>query len=85
VVQRSGRGRAGVDPALAWSNKLRVEVGGPGTVAHTGVVLPRLLADRLGLTGDLAEVVARVDFTPLRHRGRLLVEPCARWPRALPR
>ena len=38
------------------------------------MVLPRLLADRLGLTGDLADVVARADFTPLRHRGRLLVD-----------
>ena len=74
MVQRSGRGRAGVDPALAWSDTLRVEVGGPGTVSHAGVVLPRLLADRLGLTGELAEVVARADFTPLRHRGRLLVD-----------
>lgn len=74
MVQRTGRGQAEVDPALAWSNRLRVEVGGPGTVAHAGVVLPRLLADRLGLTGDLAEVVARADFTPLRHRGRLLVD-----------
>jgi hypothetical protein len=46
-----------VDPALAWSNGLRVEVGGAGTVAHAGMVLPRLLADRLGLTGDLAQVV----------------------------
>lgn len=35
------------------------------TVAHAGVVLPRLLADRLGLTGDLAEVVARAGFTPM--------------------
>ena len=69
-----GVGRRAVDPALAWSNGLKVEVGGAGTVAHAGVVLPRLLADRLGLTGDLAEVVARADFTPVRHRGRLLVD-----------
>jgi len=74
VVQRTGPGRAGVDPALAWSNRLRVEVGGPGTVAHAGVVLPRLLADRLGLTQGLAGVVARAGFTPMRHRGRLLVD-----------
>jgi hypothetical protein len=53
---------------------LSVEVGGAGTVAHAGVVLPRLLADRLGLTRDLAEVVARVGFLPLRHRGRALVD-----------
>jgi hypothetical protein len=74
VVQRSGRAAAVVDPALAWSNKLAVQVGGAGTVAHAGVVLPRLLADRLGLTLDLAAVVARAGFSPLRHRGRLLVD-----------
>jgi hypothetical protein len=47
------------DPALGWSQGLAVEVGGPGTVAAAGVVLPRLLADRLALTTGLAEVVAR--------------------------
>jgi len=73
-VQRIGRGQMPVDPALAWSQRLRVEVGGPGTLAHVGVVLPRLLADRLGLTQGLAEVLARAGFFPLRHRGRLLVD-----------
>ncbi|MGH3779452.1 MAG: hypothetical protein ACRDRO_02180 [Pseudonocardiaceae bacterium] len=63
-----------VDPALGWSNGLGVEVGGAGTVAAAGVVLPRLLADRLGLTGELAAVVARAGFVPLRHRGRALVD-----------
>ena len=62
------------DPALAWSQSLVVEVGGAGTVAAAGVVLPRLLADRLGLTTGLARVVARVGFFPLRHRGRALVD-----------
>jgi hypothetical protein len=47
------------DPALAWSQGLGVEIGGTGTVAQAGVVLPRLLADRLGLTTGLAQVVAR--------------------------
>ena len=73
-MQRIGRGRMPVDPALAWSDRLRVEVGGAGTLAHAGVVLPRLLADRLGLTQGLAEVLARAGFIPLRHRGRLLVD-----------
>jgi len=63
-----------VDPALGWSSSLTVEVGGAGTVAQAGVVLPRLLADRLGLTGELADVVARAGFFPLRHRGRALVD-----------
>ena len=62
------------DPALAWSQRLEVEVGGAGTVAQAGVVLPRLLADRLGLTTGLAEVVARAGFFPVRHRGRALVD-----------
>jgi hypothetical protein len=62
------------DPALGWSQRLRVEVGGGGTLAQAGVVLPRLLADRLGLTTGLARVVARAGFTPLRHRGRALVD-----------
>lgn len=62
------------DPALAWSQGLTVEVGGTGTVAAAGVVLPRLLADRLGLTTGLAAVVARAGFIPLRHRGRALVD-----------
>jgi hypothetical protein len=62
------------DPALGWSQRLQVEVGGTGTVAQAGVVLPRLLADRLGLTTGLAEVVARAGFVPVRHRGRALVD-----------
>lgn len=62
------------DAALGWSQRLKVEVGGVGTLAQAGVVLPRLLADRLGLTIGLAEVVARAGFTPLRHRGRALVD-----------
>jgi len=48
-----------VDPALAWSQKLSAEVGGAGTVAQAGVVLPRLLADRLGLSAGPAEAMAR--------------------------
>jgi len=38
------------------------------------VVLPRLLADRLGVTAGLADVVARAGFVPVRHRGRALVD-----------
>jgi hypothetical protein len=62
------------DPALAWSSKMTVRTGGTGTVAHAGVVLPRLLADRVGLTRRLAGVMARAGFVPLRHRGRVLVD-----------
>ena len=73
-MKATGSRRELVDPALAWSDRLSVEVGGAGTVAAAGVVLPRLLADRLGLTGDLAGVVARAGFFPVRHRGRALVD-----------
>jgi hypothetical protein len=69
--------RGGVDPALAWSEGLKVAVGGAGTVAHAGIVLPRLLADRLGLTTALREVLARVGFVPGRDRGRALVDAAA--------
>lgn len=62
------------DPALGWSEKLVVQVGGAGTVAAAGVVLPRLLADRVGLCTGLAGVLARAGFVPLRHRGRALVD-----------
>jgi hypothetical protein len=64
----------GVDPALAWSQGLKVEVGGAGTVAHAGIVLPRLLADRIGLTRGLSGVLARAGFIPGRDRGRGLVD-----------
>jgi len=51
-----------------------VRVGGPGTVAHAGIVLPRLLADRVGLTAGLAAAVARAGFIPIRDRGRALAD-----------
>ncbi|MDQ2883562.1 MAG: hypothetical protein M3Y48_20995 [Actinomycetota bacterium] len=35
-----------------------------GTVAAAGVAGPRLLADRFGLTGELAAVVARAGLSP---------------------
>lgn len=59
------------DPAFSWSTVLKVEVGGRGVVAHAGVVLPRLLADRIGLTGGLRQLDALncdrlgPDLTPL--------------------
>lgn len=65
------------DPALGWSKGLRLEVGGRGLVAHAGAVLPRLLADRVGLTVGLRQVVARRGFSPGRDRGRLLTDTIA--------
>jgi hypothetical protein len=76
-VNDTRKRRAGVDPALAWSVGLKVQVGGAGTVAHAGIVLPRLLADRLGLTTALRGVLARVGFIPGRDRGRALVDAAA--------
>jgi hypothetical protein len=73
-VKATSSRRVVVDPALAWSDRLSVEVGGVGTVAAAGAVLPRLLADRLGLTGEVADVVARSGFFSLRHRGRAVVD-----------
>lgn len=56
---------------------MKVATGGRGVVAHAGVVLPRLLADRVGLTAGLRGVVARRGFSPLRDRGRLLADVVA--------
>ncbi len=47
---------------------------GAGMIVHAGVVLPRLLADRVELTPALAEAVARKGFTPAHDRGRVLVD-----------
>ena len=65
------------DPAAGWSKGLKVATGGQGVVAHAGVVLPRLLADRIGLTAGLRRLVARRGFSPLRDRGRLLTDTVA--------
>jgi hypothetical protein len=54
-----------------------VAAGGQGVIAHAGVVLPRLLADRIGLTAGLRQVVARRGFSPGRDRGRLLTDTIA--------
>ncbi|MDQ3222382.1 MAG: hypothetical protein M3Q75_02765 [Gemmatimonadota bacterium] len=58
-----------MDPALAWSDKLSLQGGGVGTVAAAGVVLPRLLADRLGLCTGLAEVMASSGFFAVAASG----------------
>lgn len=63
-----------MDASLGWSQGLSVEVGGRGTVAHAGVVLPRLMADRLGLTAALSGVLARAGFIPGRDRGRAVTD-----------
>lgn len=60
------------DPA--WSRGLRVEVAGRGVIGQAGTVLPRLLADRIGLTAGLRALVARAGFIPGRDRGRLFTD-----------
>jgi hypothetical protein len=75
-VRMAGSGGSDVR-AVEWSQGLSVRVGSPGTVAHAGIILPRLLGDRVGLTRALAAVVARAGFTPIRDRGRALVDAVA--------
>ena len=60
--------------AADWSDGLRLEVAGRGVIGHAGLVLPRMLADRVGLTAGLRAVVARRGFQPSRDRGRLLTD-----------
>ena len=60
-----------------WSKGLSVKAEGAGTVAHAGVVLPRLLADRVGLTTAFRGVLARRGFVPGRDRGRALTDTVA--------
>lgn len=63
-----------LDPSAGWSRSLTVATGGQGVVAHAGVVLPRHLADRVGLTAGLRGLVARAGFVPVRDRGRVLTD-----------
>ena len=73
-MKNTRRRRPGTKATAGWSQGLSVRVGGTGTVAHAGIVLPRLLADRPGLTAGLAAAVARAGFIPIRDRGRALAD-----------
>ena len=77
MVQRTRVVDRTVTDAVDWSDGLRLEVAGRGVLGHAGVVLPRMLADRVGLTHGLAAIVARRGFQPLRDRGRLLSDVVA--------
>ena len=46
----------------SWSSGLSVTADGLGVVAHAGAVSVRLLADRVGLTGDLSSALTRRGF-----------------------
>ena len=43
-------------------------------IVHAGVILPRLLADRVELTSALSAAVARRGFCPGHDRGRVLTD-----------
>ena len=52
---------------------MSVSADGSGVVAHAGAVAVRLLADRVGLTGELSSALSRRGFTG-HDRGRVLVD-----------
>jgi hypothetical protein len=53
-----------------WSSSLRVEVRGDDVVGHAGNVIPRMLADNLGLTSGLSTALSRPEV--LHDRGAVL-------------
>lgn len=53
---------------------MSVSADGVGVVAHAGSVATRLLADRIGLTAELSNAMARTKFVPLHDRGRVLAD-----------
>lgn len=55
-----------------WSKGLRVEVRGDDVVGHAGTVIPRMLADNLGLTSGLSAVLSRPEV--FHDRGAVLRE-----------
>jgi hypothetical protein len=57
-----------------WSKDLRVTGDGSGVASHTGLVLLRLLADRVGLTDALSTALRRHRFWPVHDRGRVLTD-----------
>jgi len=50
--------------STAWSKGLRVTADGTGVVSHVGAALLRMLADRVGLTGQLSDALARRGWWP---------------------
>jgi hypothetical protein len=53
-----------------WSKTVRVEVRGGDVVGHAGNVIPRMLADNLGLTSGLSAALSRPEVT--HDRGAVL-------------
>lgn len=60
--------------STAWAAGLSVSGDGVGVVAHAGGVAVRLLADRVGLTGELSKALTRRGFVPGHDRGQVLVD-----------
>jgi hypothetical protein len=53
-----------------WSKTVRVEVRGDDVVGHAGNVIPRMLADNVGLTSGLSAVLSRPEV--LHDRGAVM-------------
>jgi len=53
-----------------WAADLDIEVRGDDVISHTGSVITRILADRIGLTNGLSDALARADV--IHDRGFVL-------------
>ena len=58
----------------SWSAGLSVTADGVGVIAHAGAIVPRLLADQVGLAAELSGAMARRQFIPIHDRGRVLID-----------
>ena len=58
----------------SWARGLELAGDDERLVAHAGVLPPRLLAGRLGLTGGLSAAMRRPGFNPAYDRGQVLVD-----------
>ena len=58
----------------SWSSGLSFSACDVGVISHAGVIAPRLLSDRVGLTAELSGAMARRRFTPVHDRGRVLID-----------
>ena len=54
----------------SWSKNVRAEVRGDDVVGHAGNVIPRMLADSMGLTSGLSAVLSRPEV--IHDRGAVL-------------
>jgi hypothetical protein len=61
--------------STAWAARAcRLSGDGVGVVAHAGGLAVRLLADRVGLTGEFSSALTRRGFVPGHDRGQVLVD-----------